>query len=123
METMLLQDLVQLCREQGTEPEVLLTLQPGQDPLTALLNQSIALRESGDAQLSLQLLDRAWQGGVRRGWLQDNRARALVALGRSDEALAIWADLSSEAVDATLQVFARTALNQLSWPPELLAAL
>ena len=44
-------------------------------------------------------------------------------MGQMDEALAIWADLSDQASDATLQAFARTALNQLSWPAELLSAL
>ena len=123
MHPQLLQDLVQLCRAGGTDPEDLLAVQNGHDPLTAILQQSIALREAGDALLSLQLLDRVLGGGVESGWLQDNRARALVALGRADEALAIWADLSAEDGDATLQAFARAALNQLSWPPALMECL
>ena len=123
MEPVLLQDLVQLCRAGGAEPDHLIGIQHDQDPLTAVLKQSIALREANAAALSLQLLDRAAQGGVQSGWLQDNRARALLALGRADEALAIWADLSAEVGDATLQAYARSALNQLSWPPDLWSAL
>lgn len=123
MRPTLLDDLILLCQQAGTTAAELIAKDAEVDPLSAVLRQSIALREQGLDALSLQVLDQAQSAGLSSGWLEDNRARALVALGRSDEALAIWADLSADAGDATLQAFARTALNQLSWPPALLAAL
>ena len=103
MEPSLLQDLVLLCRASGQEPLVLLSADASADPLTAVLKQSIALRDVGEPELSLQLLDFACQRGLKNGWLHDNRARAQLALGRLDEALAIWVDLSQQDEDASLQ--------------------
>ncbi len=123
MESSLLQDLVQLCRERGQEPPFLLSEEAAPDPLTAVLKQSIVLREAAEEELSLQLLDCACQRGLQNGWLHDNRARALLALGRLDEALEIWVDLSQQDQDLDLKKFASAALNSLRWPSSLLAAL
>ena|GEM_PF-2122764 len=123
MEPSLLQELVLLCRASGQEPLVLLSAEASSDPLTAVLKQSIALRDVGEAELSLLLLDFACQRGLKNGWLHDNRARAQLALGRLDEALAIWVDLSQQDEDASLQQYACAALNSLRWPPSLLSAV
>ena len=123
MEPSLLQVLVQLCRDWGQEPRFLLSEVATADPLLAVLEQSIAFREVGEADLSLQLLESAYQGGLQNGWLHDNRARALLALGRLDHALEIWTDLSQQDNDVSLQEYAFAALNSLSWPSSLLAAL
>ena len=95
----LLHDLVQLCRANGVEPSRLLLSSAAEDLTMAVLEQSIAFREAGQAALSLSLLDRARAAGLGSGWLQDNRARALVVLGRSDAALAIWAELREQEAD------------------------
>ena len=58
--------------------------------LKVLLDEAIALRESGQVEASLAMLDRCSSEGNRSPWLAGNRARALLALGRIDEALAIW---------------------------------
>ena len=95
----LLHDLVQLCRADGIEPSRLLLDSAADDLTMAVLEQSIALRKAGRAGLSLALLDRARAAGIGSGWLQDNRARALVVLGRCDVALAIWAELREQETD------------------------
>ncbi len=59
-----------------------------------LLNEAIAMREKGDAALSLKLLDSAISADLNSPWLQDNRARALVHLERRSEALAVWQKLA-----------------------------
>ena len=123
MQPTLLDDLIHLCQRSGTTAEELCTHEAQEDPLSAVLRQSIAFREQGLDALSLQLLDQAQAAGLTSGWVDDNRARALLAMGQMDEALAIWADLSDQASDATLQALARATLNQLSWPAELLSAL
>ena len=115
MEPSLLQVLVQLCRDWGQEPRFLLSEVATADPLLAVLEQSIAFREVGEADLSLQLLESAYQGGLQNGWLHDNRARALLALGRLDHALEIWTDLSQQDNDVSLQEYACAALNSFSW--------
>ena len=63
------------------------------DP-TPLLEQAIALRENGELQASLELLDQAKADGLQSPWIEDNRARALVRLERRAEALAIWEALA-----------------------------
>lgn len=68
----------------------------------ACLEEAIALREAGQAQLSLALLDQSEALGLQSGWLHDNRARALVELGERQQAAAIWATLQ-QANDAALR--------------------
>jgi hypothetical protein len=65
--------------------------------LQACLGEVIGLREAGAAELSLQLIDQALALGLTSPWFQDNRARALLALGQRQEALGLWVQLSREA--------------------------
>merc|ERR1712185_101 len=55
-----------------------------------LLKEAIGLREANDVALSLQVLEAAVAAGLRSGWIDDNRARALVNLERYSEALELW---------------------------------
>ncbi|MEB3241335.1 MAG: hypothetical protein VKJ31_04745, partial [Synechococcus sp.] len=58
-----------------------------------LLQEAIALREANDVELSLALLEAAVAAGLRSGWIDDNRARALVNLEHYSEAVALWQTL------------------------------
>ena len=58
-----------------------------------LIRQVIALRQSGDVQGSLDLIDRSFAEGVSSNYLLDNRARALSQLNREEEAIQIWESL------------------------------
>ncbi|MDC3056648.1 hypothetical protein OA093_00635, partial [bacterium] len=60
-----------------------------------LVEASIRLRSGGNNELSLQLLDGADAFGLRGGLIDDNRAWALVALGRLPEAVAVWRELEA----------------------------
>ena len=61
------------------------------DPqLINLLKQVIALRQSGDVQGSLDLVDRSLADGIFSNYLLDNRGRALIQLNRCVEAIPIW---------------------------------
>ncbi|MFL0790975.1 MAG: hypothetical protein AB8E87_12235, partial [Prochlorococcus sp.] len=62
--------------------------------LSELLKQAIALRNDGEPQASLNLLETAFAKGISNSWLDDNRARALVDLNRRFEAYAIWKQLA-----------------------------
>ena len=95
MQPQLLQDLSAFCRAAGFEPIAFQNVGPDVDLTTPVLQQSIFLREAGAADLSLALLDRAAAAGLSSGWLQDNRARALVLLQRSEEARSLWQELLS----------------------------
>ena len=112
MQPELLQDLLELCREGGYEPLALANIGPNTDLVMPVLEQSILLRESGAAELSLALLDRAEAGGLRSGWIQDNRARALLLLQRRDEAKKLWLDLQKQS-NESLQNIAWEQLEQL----------
>ncbi|WP_186494274.1 hypothetical protein [Synechococcus sp. A15-62] len=61
--------------------------------MTALLQDAIDLRAQGQADRSLALLDAAVEFGVRSGLVDDNRAWALVGLGRRSEAIGLWNEL------------------------------
>ena len=54
--------------------------------LQEVLEEAIRLRESGKPEQSLDLLDRAEAQGLQSPWLEDNRARALLALDRVEKA-------------------------------------
>ena len=58
-----------------------------------VLEASIRLRKQGSVELSLQLLEAAVDAGLSSPWIDDNRARALVSLGRRTEAIALWSAL------------------------------
>jgi tetratricopeptide (TPR) repeat protein len=65
------------------------------DPhLMDLIRQVIALRQSGDVQGSLDLIDRSFAEGISSNYLLDNRARALSQLNCEREAIQIWEALS-----------------------------
>ncbi len=65
------------------------------DPrLMDLIRQVIALRQSGDVQGSLDLIDRSFAEGISSNYLLDNRARALTQLNCEREAIQIWESLS-----------------------------
>ena len=68
--------------------------------LKALLDAAIALRESGQVEASLVMLDRCSAEGKRSPWLAGNQARALALLNRRDEAMVIWKALAGSAHDA-----------------------
>ena len=112
MQPELLQDLLELCRRGGYEPVALANIGPSADLTTPVLEQSILLRESGAVELSLAFLDRAEAGGLTSGWIQDNRARALLLLQRRDEAKELWLELA-QVLDEGLRNVASEQLEQL----------
>ena len=81
------------------------------DALHLTLEEALSAREGGRAGLSLALMEEALQQGWQSPWLHDNRARALVNLGRSEEAIQVWRELMA-AEDATAAAMAREALAQ-----------
>ena len=133
MQSQLLQELSAFCRAAGFEPIALQEVGSDVDLTTPVLQQSILLREAGAADLSLALLDRATAAGLTSGWLQDNRARALVQLQRHEEAKRLWSDLkcsedlglrtwrsrtSTLALEAGMDDFhiqVQALANELSW--------
>ena len=73
------------------------------DPhLMDVLREVIALRQAGDVQASLALVDRSLAEGISSNYLLDNRARALAQLNRENEAIQIW-EILSECGDFELQ--------------------
>ena len=92
--------LVNSSRALGVEPQHLKDPAADGDVQTALLQDVIALREMGHADRSLALLDVAAEAGLRSDWIEDNRARALLALGREGEAQALLQSLSGCGTDA-----------------------
>ena len=73
------------------------------DPhLMDVLREVIALRQAGDVQASLALVDRSLAEGMSSNYLLDNRARALAQLNRENEAIQIW-EFLSECGDLELQ--------------------
>ena len=60
-----------------------------------LLEELIACREAGRADLSLDLIQLADQAGWQSPWLEDNRARALVHQQQLWRAAAIWKELQA----------------------------
>lgn len=61
------------------------------DPrLIDVLKRVIALRQGGDSQGSLDLVDRSLADGMFSIYLLDNRGRALIQLNRCIEAIPIW---------------------------------
>ena len=82
------------------------------DPhLMDVLREVIALRQAGDVQASLALVDRSLAEGMSSNYLLDNRARALAQLNRENEAIQIW-EVLSECGDLELQEKAKRLIYQ-----------
>ena len=77
-----------------------------------LLQELIACREGGDAALSLALIQLAEHHGWTSPWLDDNKARAELALGKPELACAIWETLTASA-DENVAAIATSSLRQL----------
>lgn len=92
--------LVNSSRALGVEPHHLNQPDANSDVQTALLQDVIALRDQGHADRSLALLDAAAEAGLSSDWIEDNRARALLALGRDQEALAVLETLTACGTEA-----------------------
>ena len=76
-----------------------------------VLREVIALRQAGDVQASLALVDRSLAEGMSSNYLLDNRARALAQLNRENEAIQIW-EVLSECGDLELQEKAKRLIYQ-----------
>ena len=110
MTTTLRAFLVNSSRALGVEPQSLNDPAADADVQTALLQDVIALREAGDAERSLRLLEAAVEAGLVSDWIEDNRARALLVLGRTKEAQGLLQILSTCGTEAV----AAAALKQLN---------
>ena len=60
-----------------------------------ILEQLIAIREAGRPALSLELIEICHQHTWQSPWLEDNKARALLDLGRTWQAVEIWKQLTA----------------------------
>ena len=102
----------QLAEQHGWELQQLKT---AEQPLSAfehaLLEEAIASREGDQAEFSLALMDLALASGYRSPWLQDNRARAFVALDRSEEACVAWRLMASASGSAEIHTMAAELLE------------
>ena len=72
-----------------------------------LLEELIACRDAGRADLSLELINIADQHGWQSPWLNDNRARAELDLGRPEIAESIWQNLTKSNDSAAAAAAAR----------------
>lgn len=108
----LLEQLLEDCQRLGISPRFLVKADPASIPLKSLLNEAQALWQNARADLALLLLEAAQARGVRHGWIDDHRARALFQLQRRDEAEVIWQQLSVSANEA-LQKEALVMLSRL----------
>ena len=109
-------ELVLWLLQQGHEPRHLTSRSAaGEDVLTLGLKEAIHLREQGQAQLSLALLQRMQQAGLQSPWINDNAARALVDVGQPQLALAQWRRLRQDP-DEAVQRVASDTLQQVLRP-------
>ena len=87
-----------------------------------LVEASIRLRSAGSNELSLQLLDAAVEFGVRSGLVDDNRAWALVGLGRLPAAVALWRAMAA-LPDQDSAAMARERLKNYATEADRLSAI
>jgi hypothetical protein len=110
------------CRALGVEPRHLDDPSAAEDPLTALLQEAIALREEQRPELSLQVLEMACTAGLSSDWIDDNRARALLALDRIEEAEALLRRLcesnTAEIADAAQSLLAALSQSEATVEPD-----
>ena len=110
---MALTALLETCRRLGLDSDFLLTTDAELDLPRAVAEKAIQLRDEHRSDASLELLEAAAQQGICGGWLDDNRARALLELGRHEEARTLWTSLRN-LDDLTLKTVADQMLHQLS---------
>lgn len=110
----LLDGLLLHCSFHSWTPQHLPTdgVDPEADLLHLALQEAITSRDANRAGLSLALMEEAINQGWSSPWVLDNRARALVNLGRRDEALAIWQELVNHE-DRGAAALANEALKRL----------
>ena len=112
------------CALVGWQPRHLPTQGTAREP--QLLEELIACREAGRADLSLELIQLADQAGWQSPWLEDNRARALVHQQQLWRAAAIWrqlqagADSGAAAAAAPMLSLVREQLQEQGVDPTLL---
>ncbi len=79
---------------------------------TQFLLELITCRDSGRADLSLELIEIGDRHGWKSPWLDDNRARAELNLGRAQQARRIWEQLA-KGDDPEAAAVAKDALKQI----------
>jgi len=78
--------------------------QQSTDQQLQALKAAIQLREDGQLEASLELIDAALEAGETDPWWLDNKARVLVELNNLCEALSIWEDIVATADENIGQV-------------------
>jgi hypothetical protein len=79
----------------------------------ALLEEGVLARERGAPATTLALMEWAIAAGFQSPWLEDNRARALVAMDRVVEAYGIWRVLAETAALEEVRTAAAQMLKTL----------
>ena len=79
----------------------------------ALLEEALLTRERGAPATTLALMEWAIAAGFQSPWLEDNRARALVAMDRVLEACGIWRVLAETAALEEVRTAAAQMLKTL----------
>ena len=88
----------------------------------ALLEEALLTRERGAPATTLALMEWAIAAGFQSPWLEDNRARALVAMDRVVEACGIWRVLAESAALEEVRTAAAQMLKTLQREEQLQAA-
>ena len=90
--------------EQGLQQADGTGAQQSTDQQLQALKAAIQLREDGQLEASLELIDAALEAGETDPWWLDNKARVLVELNNLCEALSIWEDIVATADENIGQV-------------------
>ena len=90
--------------EQGLQQADGTGAQQSTDQQLQALKAAIQLREDGQLEASLELIDAALAAGETDPWWLDNKARVLVELNNLCEALSIWEDIVATADENIGQV-------------------